>query len=265
MYVSRVNLTEENWSVNDFVARKQEIMLQAYASARSSLGVAASRHKRTYDFGVKNVEFRPQQRVWYYYPRQYMKRSKKFQFMYTGPYVVVKKLGAVNYLIRRSDRTPAIVVHADKLKACQDPLHVELCRVKRQTESLESCLLKPQCGSSENKVTCYVADSMETSTTSAKKGRGRRWAKKVKKPKEEGVEPPQPQTRQKHKCSTCQAEVWGYRPWKQHLRRCASRMAARSMEHLPAPESHQIMSITQTMPMGEMVYAPELESATSGQ
>ena len=39
--------------MNDFVTRKQEIMLQAYASARSSLGVAAGRRKRTYDFGVK--------------------------------------------------------------------------------------------------------------------------------------------------------------------------------------------------------------------
>ena len=63
VYVSRINLTkrktmsEENWSSNDFVARQPEIELQAYASTRSLLGVAASRRKRTYDFGVKIIEF----------------------------------------------------------------------------------------------------------------------------------------------------------------------------------------------------------------
>ena len=87
-------MPEENWSVNDFVAREQEIMLQAYASARGALGMAAGRRKRTYDFGVKTVEFRPQQKVWYLYPRRFLKRSKKFQFVYT---VVIKKLGGASY------------------------------------------------------------------------------------------------------------------------------------------------------------------------
>ena len=189
-----------------------------------------------------------------------MKRSKKFQFMYTGPYVVVRKLGAVNYLIKRNDRTPAIVVHADKLKACQDPLCVNSCRVKRHTESLKSCSLEPQCGSSGIKVTCCVADSMDTSTTNVKKGRCRRWTKKAKKPREEGEEPPQPQTRQLHVCSACQAEVWGYRPWKQHLRRCAQRMAARSMEQLPAPQfQYPPAPEVQYLPAPEVQYLPAPE------
>ena len=198
-------MPEENWSANDFVAHKQEIMLRAYASARNSLGVAASRRKRTYDFEVKSVEFTPQQKVWYYYPRRYIKRSKKFQFVYTGPYGVIKKLGAVNYLIRKNDRTPAFVVHADKLKACQPSLDTETLHVKGCTALLKS-----------ESVVNVIAGHMEYEQGKVKKSRrsrpknGRRSAKG---PEEaEGRQALGRQPKQMHTCKACASEVWGYQP-----------------------------------------------------
>jgi len=38
--------------------------------------------------------------------------------MYTGPYLVIKAIAPVNYVIQKSSRSKVIVVHADKLKRC---------------------------------------------------------------------------------------------------------------------------------------------------
>ena len=224
----------ENWSINDFVARKQEIMLQAYASARSSLGVAAGRRKRTYDFGVETIEFRPQQKVWYYYPRRFLKRSKKFQFEYAGPYVVVKKLGAVNYLIKKNDRTPAFVVHADKLKACQAPLQVEVLRVKRCAAS--GRLDSPELGNTHSEFDFNVlAGQMEAEKSQMPGKRRRRRSGRTQGaggnedsevgprggPRNTGWLP-----KKAYQCPSCGGIIMGHKTWKQHVRRCAIRMAA---------------------------------------
>ena len=36
-----------------------------------------------------------------------------------GPYVVVERVGPVNYFICKNDKTPRFVVHVDKLKLCK--------------------------------------------------------------------------------------------------------------------------------------------------
>jgi hypothetical protein len=38
--------------------------------------------------------------------------------MYSGPFLIVKELGPVNYVIQLSKRSQPIVVHVDKLKSC---------------------------------------------------------------------------------------------------------------------------------------------------
>ena len=256
----------ESWSINDFVARKQEVMLQAYASARSSLGVAASRRKRTYDFGVKTTEFRPQQKVWYYYPRRFLKRSKKFQFVYTGPYVVVKRLGAVNYLIRKNDRTPAIVVHADKLKACQAPLHSEVLRVERCTASVKADSPGWEKTHSEfNHI--VVADTIQNKGMEAK----RRQSRRGKKGQQSSNKPGAPmmtrtrgqQPKQPYRCTTCMAIIMGHKAWKQHSRRCAARLAALQATPLTTPEIHPVWSINSVQVEATMVFAPETGRAVA--
>ena len=108
---------DKELSVNEFVANKQLLLMKSYDIVRNRLGVMAERRKKTYDFRVKQTEFYPNQKVWYFYPRKYTKRSPKFQCMYTGPYVVIKRLGTVNYFIKKNEKSAAFVVHVDKLKA----------------------------------------------------------------------------------------------------------------------------------------------------
>ena len=84
--------------------------------ARESLGKAAERRKRGYDLRVREKEFHEGQWVWYFYPRRVKGRSPKWQRLYTGPYLIVKELPPVNFVIQRSKNGIPKVVHADKLK-----------------------------------------------------------------------------------------------------------------------------------------------------
>ena len=248
----------EDWSINDFVARKQEVMLQAYKSARNSLEVAASRRKKTYDYGVKTVEFQPQQKVWYYYPRRYLKRSKKFQFMYVGPYTVMKKLGAVNYLIKNNDRTPAIVVHADKLKAYQQPLNLEVHRVMNIRIPCV-VFVDPEImnGVEHNNVLC-VSEIQAMENEHAKLPRQKKGKAKQADQVKERVQQP----KQSYDCATCTLTIKGYRAARQHRRRCLKR---KNTEMLPCPEPllmiNQVWRVAGDDIQGPMVFAPEAVGA----
>jgi transposase InsO family protein/predicted aspartyl protease len=90
----------------------------AYQLVRESLRVAAERRKRQYDLRVRPKEFAVGDRVWYFTPRRYRGRTPKWQQMYTGPYAVDDRLGALNYRIRKSANSRPFVVHVDKLRPC---------------------------------------------------------------------------------------------------------------------------------------------------
>ena len=102
----------------EFVAKQQERFRQAYQITRDRLKVTAQKRKSYYDLGVRAKQFPVGSSVWYFYPRQYLKRSKKWSFVYVGPYKVVKQLSDLTYVIQKSPRDKDLVVHVDKLKLC---------------------------------------------------------------------------------------------------------------------------------------------------
>jgi transposase InsO family protein len=109
---------ERNRSSNQFVAEIQEKTENAYAIARKQLGVAAERRKATYDIRVKVAKYSVGEWVWYYYPRRYQRRSPKWQKNYTGPFLIVRVIEPVNYVLQMSQRAKPFVVHTDKIKRC---------------------------------------------------------------------------------------------------------------------------------------------------
>ena len=111
-------LPDEDNSPVAFVAKQQERFRQAYQITRDRLKVTAQKRKSYYDLGVRVKQFPVGSSVWYYYPRQYLKRSKKWSFVYVGPYKVVKRLSDLTYVIQKSPRDKELVVHVDKLKLC---------------------------------------------------------------------------------------------------------------------------------------------------
>ena len=64
------------------------------------------------------MEFEVGTRVWYYYPRRYSRRSPKWQKNFVGPFLIIRQLPPVNYVLQKSKFAKPFTVHADKLKMC---------------------------------------------------------------------------------------------------------------------------------------------------
>jgi len=104
--------------MNGFVSEMRDRMEKCYDIAREHLQISSKRRKKAYDLKVKKTEFITGDWLCYYYPRKYRQRSPKRQIMYTGPYLVIRVIEPVNYVLQKSARAKAFVVHADKLKKC---------------------------------------------------------------------------------------------------------------------------------------------------
>jgi transposase InsO family protein len=102
----------------EFVEKVRDDAEAAYELARKQLQVAAERRKTTYDIRVRKREFEVGIWVWYYYPRRYQHRSPKWQKLYTGPYLVIRAIPPVNFVLQKSARSKPFVVHIDKMKKC---------------------------------------------------------------------------------------------------------------------------------------------------
>ena len=101
-----------------FVSDQQDRLRGAFALAREALGRATARNKKTYNLRSRPQEFGVGTWVWVYNPRRYTGRCPKWQRLYTGPYLVVQRLGMVNLVVQKSRRSKRFVTHVDKLKRC---------------------------------------------------------------------------------------------------------------------------------------------------
>jgi hypothetical protein len=109
---------DDGESIDAFVLRQQELADAAYELAREQLQVAAERRKVAYDVRVKKQQHHVGDWVWYYYPRRYTGRSQKWQRSYIGPFLIVREIPPVNFVLQRSQRSKPFVVHGDKIKRC---------------------------------------------------------------------------------------------------------------------------------------------------
>jgi len=101
-----------------FVAEKQALFQKAFALASEMLGRAAERIKKRYDMRVKPTSYQVGDWVYYFCPRHRVGRSPKWQRFYSGSFLVIEILGAVNLRIQTSTRANPMVVHVDKFKQC---------------------------------------------------------------------------------------------------------------------------------------------------
>jgi len=107
-----------------FVTDVREKTERAYHLARNQLRVAAERRKNTYDIRVRKAEHSVGDWVWYHYPRRYRFKSHKWQKNFTGPFLVVRAIEPVNFVLQKTQRSKPFVVHADKIKRCFGPTPV---------------------------------------------------------------------------------------------------------------------------------------------
>lgn len=109
---------QTNTSLPEFVLQQRDTLHDAFALARQHLGASAERRKRQYDMRTRPREFHVGTWVWCLVPRLRSGRYRKWQSPYHGPFLVIKQLGPLNYLIQRTARSKPWTVHVDKLKEC---------------------------------------------------------------------------------------------------------------------------------------------------
>lgn len=118
--ISPVDLVYGNASFSDcptcpvkYVQWVKEAMSIAFCKVRGHYKQIASRQKRSYDKNSAIRRFRIGDWVWVYYPPA---DHVKFGKGWSGPFLVTKVLGDVNYLVQKRPESKAITVHVDHLK-----------------------------------------------------------------------------------------------------------------------------------------------------
>jgi hypothetical protein len=88
----------------------------AFQLVEKHVKTQVQRMKRDYDASVRSKAFRANDLVWYYYPRRYKGRSSKLSRYYVGPYRIVAVLNDVNYVLKATPRSKAVIAHIEKLR-----------------------------------------------------------------------------------------------------------------------------------------------------
>ena len=108
--------------LNDFADQLVERLKSAFRIVAEHTKTQIQRMKRNYDTRVKPKAFQLNDLVWYYYPRRLQGRSAKWSRFYTGPYRITSVLNDVNFVLKKSPRSKAIIAHIDKLRTYFGPV-----------------------------------------------------------------------------------------------------------------------------------------------
>ena len=95
----------------EYVEWVRDVMSEAYSLVRKHLGKSAERQKRLYDTNTQTRSFK-RDWVWIFYPEA----KEKFGRGWKGPYLVINKLGDVNYRVQKSESAQLVTVHVDHMK-----------------------------------------------------------------------------------------------------------------------------------------------------
>ena len=189
-------------SVQEFVAEQQEQFRSAYQVARDHLRAAAQKQKAYYDATVRAKQFSVGDWVWYFYPRKYIKRSRKWGFTYVGPYEIVQQHSWLTFAIRKTPRDKPIVVHIDKLKKCVNhEIHSNTVNVNNEIVSVGSPVtLSSYMDRHEPPSACDYCERVFTRKSDLSRHR-------------QDVH-----ERVKTACAFCEAVLGSRRAWKKHIR-----------------------------------------------
>ena len=106
----------EDKVLTDFAERLRHNLQEAHGSARQCLKRSARRQKRNYDRKVHGQGLKEGQFAWLFHKLKKKGRSSMLQLRWEEPYLVVKRLSDVTYIIQLKRGSKAFVVHGDRLK-----------------------------------------------------------------------------------------------------------------------------------------------------
>jgi transposase InsO family protein len=129
-------------SYDEFVDDRICKMRESYEIVRNNLGNSLKKAKKYYDVKTRPTTLAPGVWVWHYCPRRYIQRSPKWQKLYDGPYLVIRKVNEVNYVLQKNKKSAAFITHVDKLKVCGDQNRVSWLSLP-ESEDTDSVVAAP--------------------------------------------------------------------------------------------------------------------------
>ena len=152
------------------VRRKMQV---AYKIVENQLKVVFDRAKRRYDARVRSVKFEVGDLCYFYSPRLFAGRGRKFRNQTSGPWKVIRKVNEVNYSIQKSPKSKAIIVHVDRMMKYFGEVPKSWLESEPKTVNLICCVsstMKTYLPESENSHDTPATSSPDASSVSAIQG-----------------------------------------------------------------------------------------------
>ena len=116
--VVEADRTEATSGADQYALEATDRLKQAFQFVYEFTGRVAERMKSNYDASIKPKSFEVGAFVLVYTPPKQQQRQVygKWKIPWQGPYKVIKKLNATNYVVKRSSRAKDFIVHGDRMK-----------------------------------------------------------------------------------------------------------------------------------------------------
>jgi hypothetical protein len=111
--------TKEDNSVPSYrpvVEAIQERMFRAHEVARKHLKASAKRSKDLYDIKMSYINYKVGDIVWLLHESRTVGISPKLEKRYDGPYIIVKKMSPINFVVQMNPEGHSVLIHHDKFK-----------------------------------------------------------------------------------------------------------------------------------------------------
>ena len=116
MFRNQTNKDQDETTYGDYVEKLRNKMHHAHEVAQKHLQAAATRQKNHYDVRLSTVRYKPGELVWYRTEIGQLKFTPKLRHTFQGPYLVLKRLSDLVYMIQLKRDGDRKVVHHNKLK-----------------------------------------------------------------------------------------------------------------------------------------------------
>ena len=108
--------TDEQCKADEYISQLQNRLVRAHEIARKHLKVNADYQNRHYDLGAKKRSLHQGQAVWLSVPHRKVGACTKLTSKWKGPFLVLKKIDDISYLVKKSEKQRSAVYHIDRLE-----------------------------------------------------------------------------------------------------------------------------------------------------
>ena len=109
-------MQEDTTSYGDYISTLRSKLQRGHEIARKHLAASAIRQKEFYDSKGSFHSYNPGSLVWYAGELSQLHLAPKLRSTYEGPFLILKRVNDLNYLVQFSERGSKKIVHHNKLK-----------------------------------------------------------------------------------------------------------------------------------------------------